>query len=212
MRGLGAWIDRLRQARPAADPSRWIVVDLETSGLDSRHDHVLAIGAVALRAGRVAVSDSFEMLVRPPAASPRENILVHGIGAEAQLHASDPAEACSRFRDYIGTSPLAAFHAPFDEAFLTRCMRRSAGIRLANPWLDLADLAPALMPDARTASLDDWLVRFGIAPVRRHHPSCDAFVTAALFACLLQRLAPAEREFSALQARAARMRAARQGT
>src|SRR5690606_32010618 len=89
-------------------PARWVVVDLETSGLNPRRDRLLAIGAVALREARVVVGDSFEMLVRPRIASARDNILIHGIGAEAQLSAADATVACQRFSHYIGDCPIAA--------------------------------------------------------------------------------------------------------
>ncbi len=197
--------------RAGRAPARWIVVDLETSGLNPRQDRLLAIGAVALRDARVVVGDSFEMLVRPRIASGRDNILVHGIGAEAQLSAAAAAVACERFRDYIGDCPLAAFHAPFDRQVLLRAMRASAGIRLSNPWLDIADLAPALLPTVGARSLDEWLEHFGIVPGRRHRASSDAFATAMLFACLLDRVPPPERSVVGLEAIAQQVKRARQG-
>lgn len=207
------WAHRLlaRLSRKPVDASRWIVVDLETSGFDPKRDHVLAIGAVALREARVVVQDSFEMLLRPPAASGRENILVHGIGAEAQLAASEPREACERFRRYVGNSPLAAFHAPFDRGFLARAMKSAGRAELANPWLDVADLAPAVFPSTRAQGLDEWLELFGITLDRRHHAASDAFATAMLFARLLDRVPPAERSVAGLQALAQRTRNARAG-
>ncbi|MCO5120626.1 MAG: 3'-5' exonuclease [Burkholderiaceae bacterium] len=192
-------------------PARWVVVDLETSGLNPRRDRLLAIGAVALRDARVVVDDSFEMLVRPRVASGRDNILIHGIGAEAQLSATGAASACTRFASYVGDCPLAAFHASFDQEVLLRAMRSSAGIRLRNPWLDIADLAPALLPSVGARSLDEWLEHFGIAPLRRHHATSDAFATATLFACLLDRVPPAERGAASLAAIARRVQAAREG-
>lgn len=198
-----------RPPRSGRAPARWVVVDLETSGLNPRRDRLLAIGAVALREGRVVVGDSFEMLVRPPIASARDNILIHGIGAEAQLSAADATVACQRFSHYIGDSPLAAFHAPFDQQVLLRTMRAAAGIRLANPWLDIADLAPAVLPGVAARSLDEWLEHFGIGSGRRHQACSDALATATLFACLLARVPPNERSVVGLAAIAEPVRRAR---
>jgi len=196
--------------RTGAAPARWVVVDLETSGLNPRRDRLLAIGAVAVRDTRVVVGDSFEMLVRSRVASGRDNILVHGIGAEAQLSAADAAVACERFGHFIGECPLAAFHAPFDRMVLLRAMRESAGIRLSNAWLDIADLAPALLPKVGARALDEWLEHFGIVSGRRHQASSDALATAALFACLLARVPPHERSVEGLAAIARRVQIARQ--
>lgn len=200
---------RARREAPAV-PARWVIVDLETTGLNPRRDELLAIAAVAVRGTRVAVGDSFEIRVRPRVASGRENILVHGIGAEAQLSALEPALACERFARYVGDSPLAAFHAPFDREVLSRAMRAQR-MRFVNPWLDIADLAPALLPKVAARTLDEWLAHFGIAPRRRHDAASDAFATASLFACLLERAPPAERGPAGLAAIARTFHAARQG-
>ena len=71
---------------PGGDPGRWLVVDVETSGLDAARDRLLAIAAIAVRvdwpSGRLAIvlGDSFEVVLRQEAPSTRENILLHGIG------------------------------------------------------------------------------------------------------------------------------------
>ena len=193
----GSWAQRLatrvRSALGAADPpatlaQRWIVVDLETSGLDARADRILAIGAVAVVNSRIAVADSFEMLVRAPQASSTENILIHEIGAEAQLRGTEPAEAFARFRDYVGTAPLVAFHAAFDQGFLERALRSARLPALRGPWLDVAELAPELNPDFKGESLDEWLAHFAIPNGRRHHAANDALATAMLFVRLLGQL------------------------
>jgi DNA polymerase-3 subunit epsilon len=54
-----------------------------------------------------------------------------------------------------------------------------------NPWLDLAQLAPALFPAVPLKSLDEWLARFGIPVGERHSAAADAFATALLAARLL---------------------------
>ena len=51
------------------------------------------------------------------------------------------------------------------------------------PWLDLAALAAALVPDASRygdRSLDDWLAAFGIECTIRHNAAADALATAEL--------------------------------
>lgn len=197
-RGAG----RTRGAGAADAEGRWVVIDVETSGLDPARDVVLSIGAVAVHGAAIVVADSFELLVRPQAASPRQNILVHGIGEAAQLGGLDPQQACGRFLDYVGDAPLVAFHAEFDRAFLARAVRQHCGTRLGNPWLDLAELAPALHPQVRAKALDAWLEHFGIVVEQRHDACSDAFATAMLFVRLLAAVAPAQRTPAALARRA----------
>lgn len=194
-------LDRLRRAlglrgnrAHVAHDGRWVVVDVETSGLDKASDVVLAIGAVAVCGERIAVDDSFEVLVRPERTSARENILVHGIGEQAQRAGLPPQRACAMFVDYVGTAPLVAFHAAFDRGFLSRAVKTYAEVPLDNAWLDLAELAPVLHPQVKARALDEWLVHFGIAVDQRHHASSDAFATAMLFLRLLAAVAPQDRQ------------------
>ena len=178
---------------------RWVVLDVETTGLDQANDTMLAIGAVAVRDGRIDVDDSFERIVRPPQASGRQNILVHGIGAQAQRDGTAPEQACEAFLDWAGPSPLVGFHAGFDRAFLTRSVRYYLGLTLTRDWLDLAGLAPALNPGVRAKALDEWLAHFDLQATQRHHACADAFATAMLFLRLMAQVPQNQRDYAGLQ-------------
>lgn len=190
--------------RDANGPAtRWVVLDVETSGLDPATDQVLAIGAVAVRAdrarARITMADSLELFVAQAAPSERENILVHGIGEAAQRSGLDPARASERLRAYLGDSPVVAFHAAFDRGFLSRALKSWSGHTLGNAWLDVAELAPALHEEAGGHALDDWLAHFAIPVDQRHNACADALATAMLFVRLLADVPPAERDLRGLQ-------------
>ena len=174
----------LRKRSGEHETQRWVVVDVETTGMASSDD-LLSIGAVAMLDGRVIPSDSIEMILRRTQASARENILVHGIGAHAQQSGTDPRDAMRAFMDFIGQSPLIAFHAPFDRGFLARSIKVYVGQPFDNSWLDLAELAPVLDPPARLKSLDEWLQHYQIPVTARHSAAADAFATALLAMRLL---------------------------
>ena len=184
--------------RKAADPApqRWVVLDVESSGLDPQRDRLLAVAAVAvhLDAGRLQLrpGDSFEVLIgqgEPTHPVDKANILVHGIGVQAQSRGQPGASALSAFEAYVDGAPLVAFHAGFDRVLLVRHLQQWCGRRLQGAWLDLADLAPAVCPGVRASALDDWLGHFGIAVAVRHQAAADAWATAEL----LQRLWPLAR-------------------
>jgi len=157
-----------------------VVVDTETSGLDARRDRLLAIGAVAVRGGRIELGESFSALIRQDAPSSAQNILVHGIGGDAQLAGVPPAEAIAGLERFLGEGVAVAFHAPFDAAVLAR-----AGLG-RREWLDLEPLARVLFPEhAKLRSLDEWLERFGIEVAARHDAVHDALATAQLLLVLL---------------------------
>jgi DNA polymerase-3 subunit epsilon len=171
------------------DRARFVVVDVETSGLNPRRDRLLEIGAVALESMRLIPASGFSLVVRHDEASARENILIHGIGPARQSAGLDPSEALTALLDFSRKDLLVAFHADFDRAVLARAVRRNLGIRLPNSWLDLALLAPILFPETRRGlvSLDDWLSFFGLRVRRRHRAGDDAFATGELLLILLAR-------------------------
>lgn len=211
---LAAW-----RALPAADmltpidASRYVVVDVESSGLNIRKDRLIAIGAVAVANGRIRLGDSLEIVLQQARVSEKDNILIHGIGGTAQQEGVPPADALLDFLDYLGKDPLVAFHAAFDEAMIRRAIATFLGFPFAHNWSDLAYVAPALYPELaqRHRSLDHWMGHFGIGNYARHSALADALATAELLLALTGRMAEKEvgsmREMRALETLQRRNRA-----
>lgn len=176
-----------RRHAPAAGPERWLVLDVESSGLDPSRDRLLALAAVALRHDGqglwIDLADSFEAQLQQPASTAppdKPNILVHGIGVGAQGHGLDAAAALGRFEAFAGTSPLLGFHVEFDRRLIDRAMRAVLGRKLRNRWLDIAGVAAVLRPGLGARTLDDWLGACGIDCAQRHQAAADALATAEL--------------------------------
>lgn len=174
------------------------MADVESSGLDARRDRLLAIAAVAVhfeaRTGKpsIALGDSFEVFLRQPAQAvdrvDKANILVHHIGVGAQ-QAGEPAEQALRaWLDYLGASPLVAYHSLFDETQLQRALRDHLGQKFKRPWLDLEPLAAVVHEDPRRRSLDHWLDHYRIPCLMRHQAAADTLATAELLLALWPRV------------------------
>ncbi len=187
---LAAWraLPPDSERTPLAEAS-FVVVDVESSGLDARRDRLLAIGACRLTGLRLQVGAGFERILYQEETSSKANILVHGIAPGEQAAGLPREQALMDFLEYAGHHVLIAYHAPFDRTMLDRAMRAHLGVRLANPWIDLAYLAPALCPQARLAraSLDDWFHYFDIRVRARHRAVDDVLATGELFLILLRR-------------------------
>ena len=172
--------------RPDADLShyqtRYVVVDVEASGLNMVKDRLISIGAVAVVEGAIDTRDVFEIILRQDEVSTHDNILLHGIGGSAQSDGVEPADALLAFLAYIGKAPLVAYHAEFDQAMIARAMREFLGLRFEQAWLDLAWIMPELFRERIDAQvvLDDWLKLFGIENIQRHNAVSDAYATAKL--------------------------------
>ncbi len=176
----------------AASPitERWVVVDVEASGLDPRSDRLLAMAAFAihLTGERVrpalVMADSFERILRQPDDPSilinKGNILIHGIGVGAQQGGTDPREVMKDWIGYVGDSPLLAYHSEFDRALIDRTSRTYLGRTVSNPWLDLEPLAAVIHQDPQRRPLDHWLNRYGIGCLIRHQAAADSLATAQL--------------------------------
>ncbi len=162
--------------------TRYIVVDVESSGLNMVRDSLISIGAVAVCEGVIDANDAFEVVLRQDEVSSHENILIHGIGGSAQREGVEPADALLAFLDYVGRAPLVAYHAEFDRAMIGRALREFLGKDLDLPWIDLAWVMPELFRELIDGQvvLDEWLQRFDIENILRHNAVSDAYATAKL--------------------------------
>jgi DNA polymerase-3 subunit epsilon len=183
-----------RLQKLAASPVReqtlddsWVVVDVETGGLNPRVDPLLAIGAVTVTGNAIAMAPVCEVGLRQLEATASDNILVHGITTGQQLNGLEPAQALLDWLEFAGGQPRLAYHAAFDRLALERASRASLGLKDRAVWLDLAVLAPLLVPQGPgfDRPLDDWLAYFHILVYQRHGALADAYATAQLWLALL---------------------------
>ena len=165
------------------DQNRFVVMDVETTGLSLTSDHLIAIGAVAVKAGRIDLDDSFEVVLQQETSSGKDNILIHGIGGTAQVGGIAPVEALLQFLEYLGQYPLIAFHVSFDETMTKRALKKFLGLNFRHTWLDLAYVAPGLYPELarKYRALDHWVDHFHIQNFARHSALADSLATAQLF-------------------------------
>ena len=168
---------------------RWVVVDLETSGLNLNRDQVLSIGAMVIEDGAIDLGQAFERTLLRVNNPLNPSVLLHGLGPSAIAAGCDPADALLDFMTFVGDSPLLAFHAPFDQHMLGRALKDSLGYRLQHPFMDVAALAPMLCPqvNVREAGLDYWINHFNLQVEDRHNASADALATAELALILFSR-------------------------
>ncbi|WP_263217909.1 3'-5' exonuclease [Pseudomonas atacamensis] len=179
---------------------RWVVLDLETTGLNMSKDRVLSIGAVVIEDGAIDFRQQFERTLQCRELKLSPSVLIHGLGPSAIAAGCDPAEALLELLEFIGDSPVLAFHAPFDQHMLGRAVKEHLGHKLQHVFLDVADIAPCLCPQAqiREAGLDEWIEWFRLEVFERHNASADALATAELALILFSR-ARAQQIYSPLQ-------------
>jgi len=175
--------------------NRWVMLDVETSGLNPKEDRLLAIAAIALRVDWsrqhicIEPGDSFEVLVQQQELTlDKENILLHGIGVQRQQEGLVPDLALKAFKAYAGASPLLAFHAAFDRAVIDRQMSQHLGRIMPNPWVDVEHLCAVTHEKVRARALDEWLDYFGITCAVRHQAAADTLAECEVLLRIWPRL------------------------
>jgi DNA polymerase III subunit epsilon len=189
MKALREWL------WPSALPqARWVVLDVETSGLNPQHDALLAIAAIALRVDwankslRIDMADSFEVVLQQSTSSSKDNILLHGIGSQRQKTGMPAQEAMAAFAQYCKGSPLLAFHAAFDRTLVER-YAKPAGINLGSAWADIEQLCAVTHTEAPARSLDEWMAYFGVRCANRHQAAADTLAECEVLLRIWPRVA-----------------------
>ena len=171
------------------EQQRFVVVDLETSGLNTLKDKILSIGAVTIDQSAIALGQQFSCTLRRANHAVSESVLIHQIPPSEVAAGIRPEKALLSFMEYVGSSPLLAFHATFDQRMLVREMDDAFAYDVRHPFYDVAEIAPLLYPEhgMRLPGLDDWVKFFNLQVLQRHNASADALVTAELMLILLKR-------------------------
>ena len=166
------------------ESARFVVVDLETTGLRPGQSRICEIGAV--RIDGLVPAGTFETLVDPGEPLPRLVASLTGIPDADLVGAPGPAEAVRRFLAFAGDSVLVAHNARFDLAFLDREVERLTGRRVAAPVVDTVGLARRLLAGrVSRASLASLSHFFGTSVRPCHRALADAQATAEVLIALL---------------------------
>src|SRR5690606_10671050 len=184
--GHGEWAGLLG----APPRGEWVSLDLETTGLDPRSDHILSLAAVPVREGRVAVSERFERRIRADRAFGLDSIRHHGITPGEAAGGVAVTEAVRGFLHWPGPRRLLGYHLAFDLAMLAPHVRALTGFPPPNPRVDLAHAwarrarrqRPDVPPDLDFERIAEGL---GVPVLGRHSALGDA-VTVGLCWLALQ--------------------------
>jgi DNA polymerase-3 subunit epsilon len=168
------------------DAQRYVVFDLETTGLKpSRDDAIVQIGAVRLDGGTEAAC--FATLVHPGRRIPPVASRYHGITDEMVCDAPSVPDALTAFRDFAEGAVLVAHNAAFDLTALEAAAERQGAPRLPNPIMCSMIVAGWLDPREPDLSLDGLCGRDGLVIDGRHQALGDARATSVLWMSLLAR-------------------------
>lgn len=149
-----SWLDALKTRRArqrlqggewaflldAPPPDEWVALDCETTGLNTRTDEIIAIGAVRIKGRRILTSQRLELLIRPEKAVSADSIRVHRLREQDVAGGLPAPEAVRRLLHFIGPRPLVGYYLEFDVAMINRVARPLLGMGLPQPQIEVSRL------------------------------------------------------------------------
>lgn len=165
------------------DDYTYVVLDLETTGLNPRSDEIMEIGAVKTRDGKVI--DEFHTFVKPNKLN-KKSLNITGITEDMLKDAPDIMQVLPKLLEFIKDSILVAHNADFDMTFLKNILSKS-GIEFNPPYIDTLRLSQALLRNKiKSFSLDKLVDHFGLGAFQHHRALDDARVTVNVFWKLIE--------------------------
>ena len=184
--------------RPAPIPfdGPVIVLDFESTGLNTAAARIIEIGAVKLEKGTIV--DQMQELVDPGEPLKPKITEVTGI-TDADLSGKPRAEELlPRLMDFIGDCPIAAHNSAFDAALLRAELRRM-GRSFENPVLDTLTYARKLYPELKSFKLKSLCKHLGVSLKNAHRAVHDATATAHCLQRMLEETAERDPKIRTLE-------------
>lgn len=147
----------------------FIVLDIETTGLNPKQDKITEIGAIKIK--NLKEIDSFQAFVNPGIPIPQKIIELTGITDDMVRDAGMIEEILPEFKEFVGDGVLVAHNASFDMGFI-RYNAKKLNIEFKNPLLDTLALSRALFKDLKKHKLD-VIARHLDVDLENHHRALD---------------------------------------
>jgi DNA polymerase III epsilon subunit family exonuclease len=157
----------------------FVVLDVETTGLDPVNDRVCEIGAIKVQSGREV--GRYHSLINPQRAIPAEASKKNGINDEMVKSAPTFPSIGPDLRRFLAGTVLVAQNAQFDLSFLNAEFQRAGASKLPVSAVDTVALARAARPGLSSYRLDNLASAFGAKFSARHRSIGDCEVTATVF-------------------------------
>ena len=156
--------DRLNAIKnPVKTPlskAKYVVLDLETTGLSCRYNRVIEFGAVKIENG--IETGRLDILINPECPIPKKISSITRITDEMVKHQPTMNEAFPKVLEFIDDAILVTHNAEFDFSFLQEELMRCGREILHNPVIDTLALSRYLFPKARAHRLGDLCRNFEV--------------------------------------------------
>lgn len=156
----------------------YIVLDIETDGLDEHSDTIIEIGAVKIYNGDI---ETFHRLISYNKELPKEIVKLTGIDSELlKKQGVGLKDALQDLMDFLGDSLVVGYNVEFDIRFLNKYTQDLFGKTINNEYLDLIRFIKKESQFQKNYKLETSLKSYGIDKEVPHRALEDARLTFEL--------------------------------
>ncbi len=159
---------------------RFVCLDCETTGLDTKKDHIIEVAAV--RFTFESILETKETLVDPGVIIPEESIAIHNITQDMVTGKPSIKSVLPEFLDFVGSDIIVGHGIGFDISILFESAKRShiETTIHKNKFIDTLRLA-RLYGESAINSLDHLRKHFNIEYHGAHRAMNDVLVNIKVF-------------------------------
>ena len=163
----------------------FVAFDLETTGLSSRSDRIIEIGAVILKNGQEV--DRFQTFVDPERPLDKKIVELTGISDDMLKGAPKIEEVLPKFLEFVGDRILVAHNSDFDTGFIrAECNRLGYDYRYTSA--DTLILSQNLLSHLNKFKLNIVANALSLPDFNHHRAADDAMTCGLVMAKLLKKL------------------------
>ncbi len=172
-------------AQDMAFEDEYVAFDLETTGLSSKTDAIIEIGAVLIKDGKEL--DRFQTFVDPQRKLDKKIVELTGITDEMLKGAPLIDQVLPQFLNFVGNRILVAHNSDFDTGFL-----RAACGRMNLPYsftsADTLILSQNMLPQLNKFKLNIVADALSLPEFNHHRAGDDAAICGMIFTRLLKKM------------------------
>ena len=164
----------------------YVCFDCETTGLDTKIDDIISIGAVIIKDNTIISSKKFIRFVKPKIKLQAEAIKIHHIRECDVEKAEDIDDVIKDFIKYIGNRTLVGYYLEFDIAMINKYLKPKIGIKLPNKKYEVSaiyyDYKIEKIPEANIDLRFNTIMNDLEIPIMGKHDAYnDALMTSLIF-------------------------------
>ena len=178
----------LFESENAEGYKRYVVFDIEATGLDWKNDAILSIGAIALHDNAIAIGDFFMVSLNDKNAKTKSVALGDSLDSENDTVVE--AEAMIQLLNFVKDAVLVGHNVNLDIEMINQALKRLELGRLKNELMDTNVLFQRWrgVSEENPYTVDEICEALKIEKPNRHTAWGNAYTTALIFLKLKQRL------------------------